>query len=390
VPGVDYAVGYYGLLTPAASATLPTFCTRTTFGGIPSVTCQGNGTTALDYKGIDNTGYRLDVYADTFTSVTIEDDLIKNGSSTDVSGDSCLIRLMDAGSIATNVTFQSITIQGAGFQQEIVQYLECDKRSAPNITTTVRYVACLQAPGKCFTPQAESGFWFDIQGSYIETINDPGGAHGEPWQIGNSGTTSGDHFYDKFNCFLQTASIINTGVETYNTNATTAAGSNVLHFAVGPTSAREFRTVLDFTKAPAAVIPQLTTMTNTGGTAPTLSANVVGAGVGNGDQVQFEIGGADAFEGEGPSGGTLNMTTITIDHDVMVANQWSQFTGFLGISKIMDGGPNATNFTITNLWVDPTGASSCFVWTATLTNQTISSNVNALTGGSITSLSGTC
>jgi hypothetical protein len=81
--------------------------------------------------------------------------------------------------------------------------------------------------------------------------------------------------------------ILHFAVGSATTNGTTAAGNAILHFASTPTSIAVGATVTDAT---ASVIPASTTVLSVTPTTVTLSANVIGGGVGSGDTIQFSFG----------------------------------------------------------------------------------------------------
>jgi hypothetical protein len=87
-----------------------------------------------------------------------------------------------------------------------------------------------------------------------------------------------------------------------STNATTAAGNNVLHFASVPATVQFGVTITDSTTS---VIPSGTTVIAVGPTTVTLSANVTGLGVGNGDTIAWSLA---AF----PVGATITDSTASV------------------------------------------------------------------------------
>lgn len=77
---------------------------------------------------------------------------------------------------------------------------------------------------------------------------------------------------------------VSLGVSSGVTNATTASGNAVLHFAAVPASVIAGMVVADLT---AAVIPAGTTVLSVTATTVTMSANATGGGVGSGDSITF-------------------------------------------------------------------------------------------------------
>jgi hypothetical protein len=113
------------------------------------------------------------------------------------------------------------------------------------------------------------------------------------------------------------------------TNATTASGNATLHFAATPAWIVAGMSVRDVTTA--AVIPAATTVSTTTGTTVVLSTTATGAGVGNGDSIDFSaFAPAVASSGSEPNTtpGQVVNTNTTITFPQAGSGGWGTVTSF--------------------------------------------------------------
>jgi hypothetical protein len=118
---------------------------------------------------------------------------------------------------------------------------------------------------------------------------------------------------------------------TVATNGTTAAGSAILHFASVPGSIVAGMQVFEQQSGdPYAIIPQNTTVLSATPTTVTLSANVIGAGVGSGDSIGFQT--SPGYIGQVFTGPALFDVTMSFDPATALPADQS-WPGFFGIAS---------------------------------------------------------
>jgi hypothetical protein len=343
-PGVDYAVGYVGPLKNILTSP-PAGCTVTNPNGYRRIQCGAASGAATDltlsgYDFCQDGGSSLEVGG--YRNVTIANSRFCGGPNVNNAPDACDIRLDDnnAGAAST-VTLKSDEIDGkteVGAGAGLLQYMVCDKREAANTSFVVEYVACLNAPGKCWTWNENNGSAATIQWNYVETLSNPGGSHGETIQTetyGRSGGYTPASFTEQYNVELQTRSFIVT---------------------CDPSGCADG--------------------------APGLAA-CTGGGANR-------CGGAEAFIDMASFGSaTVNFTgPITINGNTWVANKQAG-TGQVGVSRLFTSFIRGASLIVTNNYGDPTGALGCVDDTAAnYGSVTVSGNVNLTDNSPMNSLAG--
>jgi hypothetical protein len=344
-PGVDYAVGYVGPLKNILTSP-PAGCTVTNPSGYRRIQCgaASGATTDLTLSGYDfcqDGGSSLEVGG--YRNVTITNSHFCGGTNVNNAPDACAIRLDDNnGAAASTVTLKNDEIDGntqVGPGAGLLQYMVCDKRANASTKLVVEYVACLDAPGKCWTWNENDGSAAMIEWNYVETLSNPGGSHGETIQTETyrpTGAYRPASFTEQHNVELQSRSF-----------TVTCDGAGCADGTPG-------------------------------------HAACTGGG-GN------RCGGAEAFIDMASFGSaTVNFTgPITISGNVWVANKQAG-TGQVGLSRLFTSFIHGATLIVTNNVGDPTGALGCLDDTAAnYGSATVSGNVNLTDNSPMNSLSAT-